>query len=215
MIGSFSGERDALDVETLAGLAENIVYRLPGCTDMMVRKALQDVYRDFCRRSCCLHTTRRISLQNHTRHYHVSASYDSMSIDCVSEVSLGRRVLERGRDYDVRGVGRSVCVELSHRLPVPHCGCHDDLFVTCVEVPRIGSEFTPDGFLDKYGDDLVSGVMYRLMSMTGKPWSDPEQARVELSRYEERVGAARIGYHTGSLSGNGDTGFGIDTSDLI
>ena len=217
MKNSFETESDALETETLAGLAENIVYRLPGCTDLMVRKALQDVYRDFCRRSCCLRTARHFHLSPKCRHYPVSASNDAFAVDSVVQVTLGRRVLEQEADYRIKGVGRNLCVELTGRVYVPdyEVACPEDVHVDVVEVPRLGAEYVTDGFVEKYGDAIVSGVLSRLMSMTGRAWTDVAQAAIERQIYESAVGEARLNYYVGSASGNGDAGFGIDTSDLI
>ena len=49
MANSFQQEQDPPEFEKVSELAENLVYRLPGCTDLMIRKAIRSVFRDFCR----------------------------------------------------------------------------------------------------------------------------------------------------------------------
>ena len=41
MANSFQQEQEPPEFETVAELAENLVYRLPGCTDLMIRKAVR------------------------------------------------------------------------------------------------------------------------------------------------------------------------------
>lgn len=212
MADSFGKEREAIELETLSSLAANLVYRLPGCPDMVVRKTLEDVYRDFCRRSCCLRGRWRFDLKEGERRYPLFSDIAGV-IDSVTSVRSGRFVLSEPYDYraDLRGIPEIVMSERTvpseGRPRFGHCEAE------FVVVPRIGSENAPKWLLDRYGDSMVSGVLARLMSMSGKPWTDTAQAPAEGMRYENGIGEARMEYH----SGNGASRFDnvIDTGDLI
>jgi hypothetical protein len=52
-------ELETPELETLSSLAQHLVYRLPECDGTTIRLTLREVYRDFCRRSCCLRVRRR------------------------------------------------------------------------------------------------------------------------------------------------------------
>lgn len=246
-MNSFEKEQDAPEMETLANLAENLVYRLPGCTDLMVRKTIGEVYRDFCRRSCCIRTLRRLFIEHNRNEYPVGSSCGGSC--SVTDVRYMGRKLELGRDYTVSGFSSPTvrfadwivaCSCHPHhgplnepKEPVPnehftkpedhpfgerHHG-HDcrkpPVDIIVVEVPPIGCETAPLGFIGRYGDAICSGVLYRLMSMSGRAWSDQQQAQAEYSRYESGVTEARLNYHTGSESGSCDQGYGFDASDII
>lgn len=209
-MSSFDSELELPDMETIASLVENLVYRLPGCSSIMIRKTLQEVYRDFCRRSCCLLTPRRFDLRSGETRFAVPPEYEGEL--CVTEVRIGGRKLDEGLDYNVSG--GFVFLNRRHTY-----GCDEahpvKLHVLCVEVPRIGSEDAPVGFVQRYGDAICAGVLFRLMSMTGKPWSDQQQAIIKNAEYEHAVGCRRIEYHTRSDGGPCAPGYGFDASDLI
>jgi hypothetical protein len=50
----------------------------------------------------------------------------------------------------------------------------------------------PDWVLDKYGDDLVNGVVGRLMKQPKKPYTDLQLAQYYLKSFEQAIGFARI-----------------------
>lgn len=213
MSTTFENEYETPEMETLAGLAENLVYRLPGCMDVMVRKTLQETYRDFCRRSCCLRVRRQFKVSPDDHTLPLVPVVGGM-VDSVADISCNRRALVKGRDYEVlHGL-----VSLRRHV-VPKEGTEERFYPIVsfnqVEIPAIGQETAPKWFLAKYGDSICSGVLSRLMSMSGKAWSDPSQAQSETIRYENAVCEARISYYNGSENGDGGLGYGFDPNDLV
>ena len=63
MANSFQGEAGQPELASVSELAENLVYRLPGCADIAVRKTIREVYREFCRETQCLTAERRIPME--------------------------------------------------------------------------------------------------------------------------------------------------------
>lgn len=207
----FDEETEAIEFENLAKIAENIVYLLPGCTDLMVRKAIQEVYRDFCRRSCCLRGRRRFPFDRRT--FNIVPMYGGV-IDCVSCVRVDGREIRDGIDFRV--IKEPMCVVYITNYPVPH-HCHGRdlgfIDVETVEYPKVTAEEAPSWFVQRYGDAIVSGAVGRIMGMSGRPWSDAAKAAEENLRYESAVNEARMDFY--SENGNGDLGRAISNDELI
>ena len=214
MANSFETELEAPEYETLASLAQNLVYRLPGCDDTTIRLTLREVYLDFCRRSCCLRVRRLFPASPNGR-YPVFASRGG-TVRNVTEVCLRGRLLREGRDWRMDGNG---AVFVDPRLvrandEPPRCGrkC-EPVEIAWIEVPALGSEEVPRGFIGRYGEAMCAGVMARLLGIANKAWSDPQMAAVEGSRYEAMVNEERQKLY--SPSGSGAMGDVFDTSSLI
>lgn len=212
MASSFDEERPAPEYDRLAKLAANVVLRLPSCPDELVRRALQDVYRDFCRRSCCLSGVFRAEVSG-CGVVPVPPTVGGV-VDCVSGASLDGRALVRGRDYAVRD-GHPPAVELARRL-VPAPGERPaELEVRTVEVPSLSSEDVPFGFCDRYGEWLCDGALARLQSMGARPWTDEGSASLALARYEAGVCETRMRVLSGAACGDGQVDFLPDTAVLV
>ena len=59
----FETEWERPEFDSVPSLAQNMVYLLRDCDDVLVRKTLQATYRDFCKRSAALRTWRRVELE--------------------------------------------------------------------------------------------------------------------------------------------------------
>lgn len=197
MINSFDTELETPELESLSSLAQHLVYRLPGCDDEMIRLTLREVYRDFCRRSCCLRVRRWFN-DNICR---LPVVYGG-TILSVSEVRDGSHILRPSREYYYSGG----MVE----IPKLRDGCVE---ISWIEIPSLSSEDAPKWLINEYGDALCSGVLGRLYSMTNKAWSDPQMAVIEGQRYEAVVNQVCAQLY--SVDGSGKLGSVYDTSDLI
>lgn len=207
MANSFDNEIETPEMEALANLAENLVYRLPGIADVMVRKTIQEVYRDFCRRSCCLHGRRRLTYGHDCGGKVVFAPLYGGSVDFVTDVRINHHLL-----YDTDFTNRGGVVHLPRRF-IPN---HHDIYeidALVVEVPNLNTEDVPTWFVQRHGDAVCSGVLAKLMLMTGKAWSDAAQAQNERIAYENAVIETRTRYYANNDSG--DLGFIGDERDLI
>lgn len=202
MGSGFNEEADRPDYDNLAALAENIVYRVPGCTDLMVRKAIAETYRDFCKRTCVIRTRRRIEIRHGENDYCLHPKFPECIVDCVVGAYVG------GRRVDLEGYAawNGDAVHLDGRMLPPE-GETAMMDVECVEVPRIGSEHAPRLFIERYGDAIVSGALYRLMSMSGRAWSDPQQAMLEARLYENELTEHRTRHHSGGNLSTGSANF--------
>lgn len=186
-MNSFQREIDTPEFVGLAELASEIVLDIPKCTDLMVRKALQSIYREFCRETHTLALRKTVSLNHGARYYPVQP-FAGGAVVAVNDVA-------------VNGIRNAAVVHLNPAYieiseyfanAAPHCHPHYTLAYTIVEVPRIGCERAPMWFIEKYGDALVSGTLAKLFSASRRPWSDAQLAAQHLLRYENGKSEARM-----------------------
>ena len=212
MANSFQGEAGQPELASVSELAENLVYRLPGCTDIVVRKTIREVYREFCRETQCLTAERRLKLINRERIYPVSAMFGGV-VCGVREVRLDNLILKVGRDYTVND-GCDVILGMQHVLDM-RGGCrengmcdgsfqvdrihtgdahwrHPELVIVAYEIPKLESEKAPRWFIEKHGEAIVQGVLSKLLSVTGRPWSDPAKSAEARIEYENMKSETRM-----------------------
>ena len=213
MASSFHEPWEVPEMADIAALAENVVYRLPGVADVMVRKMLQVAYADFARLSCCFVSWRDIEIEENEASYPVAAMIPGMNVTSVSEVLLDGRKLIAGRDYRIFAAGVVPVVVLEdHTLTADL----RTLSIRAVELPKYNSEKAPRWFIEKYGEAVVAGALVKLYGMGGRRWSDADMARQEMVRYENFCTEARLnslsadGSQSGSCSVNP-----LDTSSLL
>lgn len=212
-VNSFQEERDTPEYVTIAELAENVVYRVPGCDDETVRRTLRDTYGEFCRLANALVTEQIVQLEKDETLYPVTNLTPDCRVDCVRFVRLFGRKLREGIDYTVQaGIPPAICIRPEY-LP-PSDREVREIVVSCLEMPNHGSERVPRWFIRKYGEAIVAGTLVRLFSMSGRAWADQVQARLELGKWEGYVASARLGSVNGSPFGNGHVD-AVDTSDLL
>ena len=218
MANSFETELERPECETLASLAQNLVYRLPGCDDNTIRLALREVYADFCRRSCCLRVRRHFPVERDGV-YMLPVAFGG-TVRNVTEVLLRGRPLREGHEWQAndRAVfvdSRVTCTELDPCLHGDRHARPDIVEIAWIELPAFGSEKISRDVLARHGEALCSGVLARLLAQTQKPWSDPQLAPVEATRYEAAVNEECQRLYATSPHGSGSLGNAIDTSSLI
>lgn len=203
MANAFQTERDTPEYATIAELAENLVYRLPGCDDEMIRRTLREAYVNFCRLSNALVTSRDIRLGMGTFIYPVVPVVPEAHVECIRAVRRegGARLVPR-RDYVVMA-GRTPSIRIRWAFLPESEEDVRRLTVECQEVPRSGCERAPSWFIEKYGDAICAGALVTLFGMTGRRWADPAQQRLELVKWENAVTGARLEDAGGSQFGNG------------
>lgn len=218
MANSFQQEQESPELEMISELAENLVLRLPRCEDVMIRKTIQDVFRDFCRETKCLTGERLVEIEPGCAEYPLFSMFGGVVTD-VRTVAIGPQRLKRGLDYTAKGV-RPVVLVLNPRwvgdpppppppggmvLPVPtpgetppvppaeaHVHAPRVLRIVQEEMPSMNSEKAPHGFIERHGEAICSGVMFRLCSMSGRSWSDVNVAALERINYENAKSEERM-----------------------
>ena len=201
MANSFQQEQEKPEFARISELAENIVLRLPGCDDVMIRKSIQEVYREFCRETKCLTAERPIEIEPGCAEYPVSSMFGGV-VTGIRAVAIGVQRLKHGVDYSTVGTKPLVVVlaprwvgEELPRVPLAEAHIHAAPRVMRIvqeEVPALNSEKTPPGFIEKYGEAICSGVLARLCSMLNRPWSDAQVAALERVNYENAKSEERM-----------------------
>jgi len=168
----------------LGSLAEDMVYKLPGCADLMIRKELQVVASDFCRRTGIFIVEIRSEFDD--ADVAVLRVPFSAFIRTVLSVKTGSIVLRPGA-YRVSGNPATLTLLESMVQPLD-----DDpsVFVEATLEPMTGCEDYPDDFIQRWGYGIISGTLARLFAMSKKPWSDPAQSALESAIYQNALTAA-------------------------
>lgn len=219
MANSFQQEQERPEIVMISELAENLVFRLRGCDDVMIRKTIQEVYREFCRETKCLTAERLIDIEPGRAEYPLFSMHGGI-VTNVRAVAIGVQRLQSGFDFSTRGASPKVLV-LAPRwvgsptappppdgmvlpvatpgeapnIPLAEAHIHAAPRVARVlqeEVPSLNSEKAPRGFIEQYGEAICSGVMSRLCSMSGRSWSDPNTAALERINYENAKSEIRM-----------------------
>lgn len=212
-MGVFETEWERPELDTVPSLAENAVWRIPACDDRVLRKLLQESYRDFCRRSAAMRTWRRVELEAGNAHYPVFPVL-SGKIDCVTQVTTSGHVpLQQGRRWTV--IGDPPVLFLSWLADAEAVSDGDFVIVETVEIPHIGEERAPKAFLGRHGDAIIDGALARMFSMGGRPWTDAEQARQHAIAYENAVSGARMSSMRGGPAANACATPAIDLSGMV
>lgn len=202
LFNAISTPAEALNIVGLNTLAEECVYMLPGCGDLMLRKMLQQVFRDFCQRTGTL-ITRDTGIVTHEA--------DTLAL-CKDngefQVFYGARIAASGEELKNCRINDCMlieeCGDMSVEFSLPQDEDDEDgdpveydVDVTYSYVPRIGTEVAPLWYLNKYGDAIVAGTLFRLLSMPNKPWSDPTTGQLKAIEYQNALNNAVINRLTG------------------
>lgn len=236
MPNSFQQEQEAPELEMISELAENLVFRLPRCEEVMIRKTIQEVFREFCRETKCLTAECMIDIEPGRCDYPLFPVFGGV-VTNVRAVAIGPQLLKQGWDYSTHGAtplvlhfsprwvpclppqnpaGMILPVAVPGENPpdVPLAQAHIHTESVCArivqeEMPSMNSEKAPRGFIELYGEAICSGVMARLCSMSGRSWSDPQIAAIERVNYENAKSEERMKRETPA------GGCFIDTSQVL
>lgn len=176
------------DFVNLGSLADDMVYRLPGCSDLMIRKTLQQVYAEFCLQTWALRATTSITPVVAQREYRLVIPSQTYIFRVVA-VKRNKSQLKEVRDYTAL-TGTPARIVLTRAPEVVSAG--DEILVETVCVPTRGAEDVPTWFSTMYGAAIVSGSLFKLFAMSGKAWSDPAQAQVEAIAYQNAMSDASL-----------------------
>lgn len=230
-MSKYNKDIEDMEIESIADLAEQMIFRLNGCTPTMVRKMLQIAFADFARVTCCFTNEYGFETEKDELYYPVPSTLPKMFVDTICAVWLDGRKLTCPMHYRTTMINGTPTIIFNTRTLSDFC-TEDEIVrhpeyadrdytpqkvrVRIIEIPNMGSETAPRWFLNKYGEAVVAGALVRLYGMNGKPWADPVQAQSELIRYENFTTNARINSTSedGSQCGNGHIET-IDTSVLL
>lgn len=197
---------DASPPGSLADLAPEMVWRLPGCADLAVRKALQWAWSEFCVRTGAFRVRVRAEPRgegpvrllplappvaaHHVRVVHALARVDTPPPRPVPE--SGHRPGWRARPGGLVEIPAFLAPDGSRFAAL------------CELAPDPGAESVPLPLLRLHAEALVSGALWMLMSQSARPWSDPASAAAEGVRWRNAL--SRAARHAVAADGGAGTG---------
>lgn len=182
-----------LELDQLGKLADLMIYRLPGCSDLMVRKELQRVSREFTRATGGFREILTITPADDTYTYDLLPSFDA-TIEMVSTVTMFD-VVVAGNLYDVTD-GDPVRITFDEDWFDNAYAAAETSELTgsavVMLVPEIGCESFPDHFLKRNGEAIVAGALMNLARIPNMPWTNPSMAVSEGIIYQNFLNDATI-----------------------
>jgi hypothetical protein len=196
-IGDNAMEVEPVATDNLGPLAKLILPELPGCDDLMVRMKLGAALREFCRETnACVVTMPAKVIRNDKGYDYIYAppAPEGMVIGSLLSVKNFDGTLVEWGDGDInRGmivIGR---------------GARDEFVNVSYSVyPKAGGEACPERFVERYAEAITSGAMHKLLSMTNKPWSDPNRAAQYGAEYADAISEASYRSTGSQLSGGAE-----------
>lgn len=166
-------------------LMDQLRIRLPGALDGTIQLELFSVMNEFFQNSNCW--TEDIPMR-------VVPTRKSYEIVSTTPSTMNR----------LYSVETSSGVSVAATMPVPgtiellNLPSQEDTYTVTVAltitdpVDREGYPEFPDWFLSKYGNDILDGVLGRMMSQIAKPYSQPQMAQYHMRRFVQATNKAGV-----------------------
>lgn len=176
----------------LSALAEQCIYRLPGCSDLMLRMEMQKTIVEVCEMTPAMVFPVTFEVQPLVTKYYIPIAIEFVACHIDS--------VETNHPGESRISPDDIIVKWD---PVPHIvlkraftkeelniienGEKREPFEITVNVcatPTLGCDDYPESFLRRWQSTIIAGTLARLLMMTGKAWSDPTCAAIEANSYQ-------------------------------
>lgn len=193
----------AANLRNLGSLADDMVYRLPGCDDVMVRKTLQAACREFCEKTSALRFCIPVPFEVGRHEYPVMVPCDcharavrDVRFFFVPPAEEGHEemrpaiILADRKWTTMMTVGIGLVVVFPGVITDEFLATRTGFIAEVDCIPGPNSEDLPAPFLDKFGMAIVAGALARLYAMRNRPWSDESQAASERVSFERAVNEA-------------------------
>ena len=181
-------------------LMDHARIRLPGALDAAIQMELFSALREFFTSSNCWYED--IDFTALPTDVEYFADPDAFTYDLVpTEGSITRLMFVRDDE------GRRI----SATMPTPGLlvlGYAPDetktytarVALTVVDpVTREGYPQFPDWVLQKYGNEILDGVLGRMMSQIAKPYSNPTMALMHLRKFKQTISKAKVEASVGNV----------------
>lgn len=178
-IGDNAIEVEPVKTDTLGPLAALILSELPGCDDLTIRMKLGAALREFCRETnACAYAIPAVVLKGGI--VPIPPAPFGMLVGTVLDVidSRGYRV-----KFDVTD-------SLMQSIVLRGASEGDKVLVKLSAYPKAGGESCPEWFVERYAEVITAGAMNKLLSMTNRPWSDPQRAMAYGAEYSDAISEA-------------------------
>lgn len=197
-IGDNAMEVEPVATDNLGPLAELILPELPGCEDLMVRMKLGAALREFCRETNACVVTMPAKVICNDKGYcyiHTPPAPEGMVVGSLLSVKNYDGTLVEWGDWDI-----------NRGMVVIGRGARDEFVNVSYSVcPKAGGEACPEWFVERYAEAITAGAMYKLLSMTGKVWSDPNRAAQYGAEYADAISEASYRSTGSQLAGGAES----------
>jgi hypothetical protein len=167
--------------------------RLPGAVDAAIVVELFAVMKEFFSDSNIWREDIQFPVYATSTPYHLDP--DAYTYDVMSSQGAVNRLI---------GVRNGDGTPVSAVMPVPgqvvlSLSPNNDTSYTATVALTISDPVTRDGYpqfpdwvMNKYINDLLDGVLGRMMSQIAKPYTSPSMAAVHMRRFKQAVGRAKV-----------------------
>ena len=169
----------------LSDLLADIVWRVPGASDLELRMAMREAARDFCDRTNVWQAPVQFlgSTPCGPGHYNLALPFGAIALRIRENQSWmsGRNVIRW------RGIpGLHPLLDWRRWDPTPPFLCGRAPMPMLSFAPAPDSETMPEDIVKRWGHAFVSGALARLLAMSDRPWFDKgrtaqQQAVVDFS----------------------------------
>jgi hypothetical protein len=188
----------------------------PTAPNQIVTRYMRDAAREFCRRTLAWKAdVLALTVTADTANVTVTPPTDGVLIDINSAVldnntplvKKTRAQLDKAFPKWRTEAGTPTHITLSETqndillVKIPATTYTSLLDVSGVFVPTLTATTLDDNLVDRYGEDIVNGALYRLLRLPGKPWSDPNQALFYGTLFEDAINDAKTEVADGNMVG--------------
>lgn len=181
-IGPNAIEIEPVETENIGSLAALVMPELRQCDDFIVRQQLGYALREFCRETNACVVEQPVKFEAHPHEWGYSAPMPAAPQGMVV-----------GSVIDVSECGYPRNFEIRHnpdRIHISDFYGSSRSQVRFSVYPKAGGEDCPKWFKERYAEAIVAGAMHHLLSMSGRPWSDPQRASEYGAKYVDAVAEA-------------------------
>lgn len=173
--------------------------------------------RELCTQAQCWTAWEVVELESGVNEYAVSAPSSSAVVRAVQYITMRERkalipeseanVLETKRHL-IDATGEPECYYMVggmaiRVLPTPSdADSGKEMRVKASYIPSLDATSIPSEFIERYSEALVAGAKFNLMSMPGKPWSNPQLAVAHKQIFDVAIDKARIEVDTSFSTGS-------------
>lgn len=192
-IGDNAIEMEPVETDNIGSLASLILAELPECNDLIVRQQLAYALREFCRETDACVLSAPVKFRAHPHRWGYSAPMPAAPQGMVVGTVLEVRACDISHGFKV--LHDPDLIYVSDYLGERHAVVRYSVY------PKAGGEVCPTWFKDRYAEAITAGAMYHLLSMSGRPWSDPQRAAEYGAKYTNAI--AEAAYRRGSPEDGG------------
>ena len=187
-IGDNAIEMEPVETDNIGSLASLILSELPECNDLIVRQQLAYALREFCRETDACVLAAPVKFIAYPHEWGYSAPMPAAPQGMIIGTVLGVSECGYLRSFEIRRNPDRIHIQ-------DYYGSHNAKVYFSV-YPKAGGEVCPTWFKDRYAEAITAGAMYHLLSMSGRPWSDPQRAAEYGAKYTNAI--AEAAYRRGS-----------------